>query len=318
MAFSFSFAQTKLQSEVIPRDTSFTSYSAAVKVYKKYPNVNLVSSALPKNIKAVKNIVYVKYGNRSLHLDLFSPKKGSKKFLPAVILIHGGGWRSGDRSMEYPMAEFLASKKYIAAAVEYRLSIEAIYPAAILDLKEAVKWLRKNSSKYGIDSNKIAVYGCSAGGQLAAFLGTTGGLKKFDNSFEKNNYSSKVQAVIDIDGVVDFTTGEENGKDNNPAKPSAGKLWFGASYNENSELWKEASPINYVTKNSPPILFINSSLPRYHAGRDAMIEKLNQYKIYSEVHTIENTPHPFWLFHPWFDKTAGYIVKFLNKIFKEK
>ncbi len=312
------FAQEGQKSNVIPRDTSFTTNNTNAKVILEYPNAKLVSSKLPKSIKAIKNITYVNYSGRKLHLELFVPNKKNKKLLPAVILIHGGGWRSGDRSMEWPMAQHLAARGYVTVTVEYRLSVEALYPAAIYDLKTAIKWLRENSLKYGIDSSKIATYGCSAGGQLAAFLGTTGNIKKFEGSDRNSDHSTNVQAVIDIDGIVDFTTGEENGKDKNPAKPSAGKLWFGATYEGKPELWLEASPINYVSKKSPPILFINSSLPRYHAGRDAMIEKLNHYGIYSEVHTIKDTPHPFWLFHPWFDETLEYIVKFLDNIFKGK
>ena len=64
------------------------------------------------------------------------------------------------------------------------------------------------------------------------------------------------------------------------------------------------------------MLFVNSSLPRYHAGRDKAIEKMKKLGIYSEVHTIPDTPHPFWLFHPWFDEACGYIVTFLDKILK--
>jgi pectinesterase len=125
-----------------------------------------------------------------------------------------------------------------------------------------------------------------------------------------------VQAVVDIDGVLDFTDPAESAKDSIPQKPSAGKSWFGASFKENPALWREASPINYVDKNTPPILFVNSSLPRYHAGRDEAIERLKKLGIYSEVHTIPDTPHPFWLFHPWFDEACGYIVTFLDKILK--
>lgn len=312
------FAQGDQKIRAIPRDISFTIKNTNDRITLSYPNAKLVSSVLPQVDKAIKNITYVNYGNRILHLDLFVAKKKSKELLPAVILIHGGGWRSGDRSMEWPMAEHLAARGYVTVTVEYRLSVEALYPAAIYDLKTAVKWIRENSLKYGIDSSKIAAYGCSSGGQLAAFLGTTGDMKKFEANEQYSTHLSNVQAVIDIDGIVDFTTGEENGKDNDPSKPSAGKLWFGASYKEKPELWEEASPINYVSKKSPPILFINSSLPRYHAGRDDMIAKLNHYNIYSEVHTIKDTPHTFWLFHPWFDETLEYIVKFLDKIFKWK
>ena len=301
----------------IPRDTSFSLGSTMAKVYKQFPTAKLVESKLPDGVEEQRNIVYTAYGDRDLHLDIFTPKQKGKLY-PGVILIHGGGWRSGYRQMEIPMAQFLAAKGYVTATVEYRLSIEALYPAAVNDLKIAVRWMRANAVKYNIDTNKIAVYGCSAGGQLAALVGTTNGIMHFENYSIYFKHSSNVQAVVDVDGVVDMTDPNESGKDTIPGKPSAGMLWFGATYNERRDLWTEASPINYVNEKTPPILFVNSSIPRYHAGRDEMIRKLNSYNVYSEVHTIPNTPHPFWLFHPWFDQAAHLIWKFLDRVFKGK
>lgn len=303
------------------RDTSFTLFSTTLKVNKKYPLAQIVK---PKHLKGIiqkKDIVYISYGPRKMHLDLFSPVKKNKIY-PAVILIHGGGWRSGNKKMEVPMAQFLASHGFIAVTVEYRLSPEALYPAALVDISSAIKWLRANSHKYKVDTNKIALYGVSAGGQLAALIGTlnenpvsSNHNLSFPTGFASNNHSSKVQAIIDIDGVLDMTDPNESGKDSIASKPSSGKSWFGYSYKERPDLWKEASALNYVNVNSAPICFINSSNPRFHAGRDEMITKLNNLGISSEVHTISDTPHEFWLFHPWFEITSAYILKFLNTLF---
>ena len=300
----------------IPRDTSFTINNTATKVLKQYPQARVVVPKLPRGVTAHENVVYASDGNRTLHLDLFVPLTRSRAGYPGVILIHGGGWRSGYRQMEWPMAQRLAANGYVTATVEYRLSMEALYPVGIHDLKAAIRWMRAHASKYNIDSRKIAVYGCSAGGELAAFLGATGDVEGFEGLLGDLNQSSSVQAVVDIDGVLDFTDPAESAKDTVPQKPSAGKSWFGASFKENPALWREASPINYVDKNTPPILFVNSSLPRYHAGRDEAIEKMKKLNIYSEVHTIPDTPHPFWLFHPWFDEAYGYIVRFLDETLK--
>jgi acetyl esterase/lipase len=310
-------AQHKNPTREIPRDTSFTLNNTAPKVIKEYPFATVVSTQLPRGIVAHENVVYVKDGDRELHLDLFAPVKKIEGGYPAVLLIHGGGWRSGNRQMEWPMAQHLAATGYVTATVEYRLSIEALYPTGIYDLKASVRWIRANAQKYNVDPKRIAVYGCSAGGTLAAFLGTTGELKKFEGSLENKGHSTRVQAIVDVDGVLDFTDPAESAKDTIPQKPSAGKSWFGASFKENPGLWREASPINYVDEKTAPILFVNSSLPRFHAGRDEAIRKLNKLGIYSEVHTISNTPHPFWLFHPWFDEAFRYIADFLGKTLKE-
>jgi acetyl esterase/lipase len=303
----------------IPRDTSFTPFSAWKGIQKNFPDAVLVKPELPVGLNALKDVVYATlpntvYGNRALHLDLFQPKRAGR--YPALILLHGGGWRSGNKSMEVPMAQQIASRGYVTACVEYRLSPEALYPAAVYDIKAAIRFLRINAKKFNIDPNRIAVSGTSAGGQLAALIGATGAVKKFEGDEGNNSVSSKVQAVIDIDGILDFTDPNESAKDTNPAKPSAGAYWFGKTLKEAPEKWIEASALTYVGKNTPPILFINSALPRFHAGRDSVITILNRYKIYSEVHTIDKTPHPFWLFNPWFRPTVDYMVAFLDKIFK--
>ena len=280
-----------------------------VKVYKDYPEAKLVVPEMTKGVVERNNLIYASYGKRNMHIDLYLPSQRSKsagrKLKPVVILIHGGGWRSGFREMEKPMALYLASKGYIAAAVEYRLSGEAKYPAAVNDIQEAIKWIKTNGNKYGIDWKRIALYGTSSGGQIAALVGT-------------NKFPDKVQAVIDIDGVLDMTDPNESGKDRDPANPSSGKRWFGYTYNEKPELWREASAINYINQYSATYCFINSSLLRFHAGRDSVIKMLNKFNIYSEVHTISKTPHTFWLFHPWVDEAREYITAFLDRTFNDR
>ena len=304
----------------VPYDTSFTPYQAWIKIRKDFPQATIAEPTLPEGVVATRNVVYASlsdtpFGKRKLHLDIFRPATTGK--YPALLLIHGGGWRSGNRTMENPLAQSIAARGYVTATVEYRLSPEALYPAAISDIRAAIRFLRSQAGRYNIDADKMAISGTSAGGQLAALIGMTPDVAKFDGTAVTNQVSVKLQAIIDIDGVLDFRDPNESGKDNDPAKPSAGAYWFGATYQKAPDKWIEASPICYAGKDTPPILFINSALPRFHAGRDSVITILNQYGIYSEVHTIENTPHPFWLFHPWFKTTVGYMVVFLDKILKK-
>jgi pectinesterase len=304
----------------IPRDSSFTPYLAWLKLARDFPQAKIVEDKLPAGLNVNFGVTYKTlpvspYGKRELHLDIFHPKKAGQ--YPVLLLIHGGGWRSGNKTMENQMAQQIATHGYFTATVEYRLSPEAIYPAAVQDIKAAIRFLRSNSKKFGIDPNRFAISGTSAGGQLAALVGMTGEEKKFDGEETNPKVSAKIQAIIDIDGVLDFSDPNESAKDDDPLKPSAGAYWFGATLKQAPEKWTEASPIIHAGKNSPPILFINSVLPRFHAGRDSVINILNQYGIYSEVHTIEMTPHPFWLFHPWFEPTIGYMMAFLDRIFKK-
>ena len=250
-------------------------------------------------------------------MDIFIPNKDEKTERPAVLMIHGGGWRSGNKSHLVPLAQKLAVDGYVTATVESRLSAEALYPAGIYDLKEAIRFLKQNHLLYGIDTTRIAVLGCSSGATLASLLGTTAGMSKFDDPGTVfPGYSAQVQAIVNMDGIVDFTDPNESGKDNNPARPSAGAMWFGGTYQEVPQKWREASAINYVGKDTPPTLYVNSSLERFHAGRDSFLKVVKNNHIYYEVHTIPNTPHPYWLFYPWFDEAHGYVLDFLNKVFK--
>jgi pectinesterase len=171
--------------------------------------------------------------------------------------------------------------------------------------------MRAHADEYSADTSKIAMLGVSAGGQLAALTGTTNGVKKLEGNGGNEKESSRVQAIIDIDGILAFKHPES-------AEGAVAAAWLGGTYEEKPEVWKEASALTHIDKNTPPFLFINSSLPRFHAGRDDVIKKLDNLKIYSEVHTIEDTPHPFWLFHPWFEPTVNFTVSFLDRIFKTK
>ncbi|MGQ9649828.1 MAG: alpha/beta hydrolase fold domain-containing protein [Phycisphaerae bacterium] len=125
---------------------------------------------LPENIEVTNNVEYGRVGERLLQLDLYQAK-GIRKPVPAVILIHGGGWKSGNRQIYRYYCIKLAEKGYVTATISYRLSKEAPYPAAVEDAKCAVRWLRANAGKHHVDPNEIAVLGGSAGGHLAMMVG---------------------------------------------------------------------------------------------------------------------------------------------------
>lgn len=295
-----------------PQDTSFSVASAYRKIKKDFPQASPVKIFKNTGIQEERNVVYCFTGKRNLHTDLFYPKKTSKK-TPAVILIHGGGWASGNKSHLVPLAQKLAENGFLSATVEYRLSPEAKYPAGVNDLKTAVKWLKFNAEKYNIDTSRVASLGTSSGATLATLIGTTAGNPRFQPTEDYPGISDKIQAIINIDGIVDFTDPAESGKDDDPQKPSAGARWFGSTFKQNPDVWIEASPINYVDENTPPTLFINSALTRFHAGRDQYLEILKQNNTKHKITTIPKTPHPFWLFHPWFEQTYLEIISFLHQ-----
>jgi acetyl esterase/lipase len=300
--------------QLAPKDTSFTPYSAYVKSKKTYPFISIALPVMPADV-VMETATFCAVGERTLKLDVYHPLKTTQRALPAVLLVFGGGWRSGERAHNDALAKGLAAKGFIAVSADYRLSTEALYPAPVHDLKAAVRWMRANAKKYGIDKDKIAVMGCSAGGQLAMLLGTTNNDPKFEGSLCHRKQSSTVQAVVDVDGVLAFIH-PESGEGNETKGPSAATLWFGGTKEQKTDLWNEASPLNHVGKTTPPVLFINSSVARMHAGRDDMRKRMDALHIYSEVQSFPDAPHPFWLFNPWYQPTVGFAANFLNKVFK--
>jgi len=300
-----------------PPDTSFTVYSAYTKAKKTNPAISIARPPVPTSIKVQLNQPYCTRGPRTLHADVCYPTKKRRGGYPAVLFIHGGGWSSGDRRQHLPMAQQLAARGYVTVLAEYRLSTEARYPAAVLDLKAALRWLRASAATYHLDTARVAVWGFSAGGQLAALVGTTSS----DATFEDRTatcyptHSSAVQAIVDVDGTLAFTH-PESGEGDDSKRLSAATLWLGAPRSAQPALWQQAGALSHVSARTPPTLFINSSVARMHAGRDDMTRQLAAYGIYTETHTFADAPHPFPLFNPWFQPTLDYTAAFLEKVFK--
>jgi pectinesterase len=297
-------------------DTSFSFYSAYKSVKKSNPEAGMHQLNLGDSVNAVNDIIYDTPNGHQLKLDVFSPKyyKGG---LPAILMIFGGGWRSGNRGMHVPMAQSLAARGYIVITADYRLSTGALYPAAVNDLKTAVKWMRANAKTYRINPNKIAVWGFSAGGQLATLVGTTGDSALFPGNGSYQKYSDRVQAIVDVDGTLAFIH-PESGEGEDSKKISAATYWFGYTKTQRPDLWNQAGALNHTDKNTPPTLFLNSGVDRMHAGRNDYNRKLDSLNIYHEVHAFAGAPHPFILFDPWFTPSLNYTVAFLDKMFKGK
>ncbi|MFM1779911.1 MAG: hypothetical protein RJB49_204, partial [Bacteroidota bacterium] len=168
-------------------DTSFTNYSALRMVSKQDPTIRLAEYQSSKS--KVQSSVYKVIGARKLMVDEYSI---SSRKLPTLVFFHGGGWRTGHRSQHIPLAKALADRGYRVFLVEYRLSTEALYPAAMLDAQAALQWVAKRKNV-----GEIYVGGYSAGGQMAALLGSV----QDENTYGKG---IKLAGVIDVDGILAF------------------------------------------------------------------------------------------------------------------
>lgn len=297
-------------------NNTYTPETTYQKLVGDYPFISIPSTLPTTGVTEIKNLTYVRYGRRALQLDLYLPRLKKAVPRPAVVFVHGGGWRAGYRTNFTPFAIAMAERGYVAATISYRLSSEAQYPAAIHDVKAAVRWLRTKAGKYGLDPTRIAVAGGSAGGQIASLVGVTNGLAKFDPQARQSKVSSEVQAIVDIDGLINFTAPEALVYENDPRKnPSAAGAWFGGSYEQRPELWREASPLFYVNDKTPPILFLISAQLRFTIGYQEMMAQMHQLGRVAERVQIPDTPHSFWLFDPWLQPSVDAVDQFLQKIF---
>lgn len=288
------------------KDGSFNLEDAWKKDVKNFPQIKPIEIQSSQSVDESKGLVYKKLGGRELKLDVFSPIQ-AESLRPGIIMVHGGGWKSGDKELQIPMAIALAERGYVTAVVEYRLSPEAQYPAAIHDVKEAIRWLKVHANEFGIDSSHMAISGSSAGGQIAALVGMTT-TPEYDGNSELKA-SAEVQAIVAMDGVLAFHHPES-------AEGQVASEWFGGTYEQKPEVWDAASPLYLTSPVFKPILFIQSQYTRFHAGRDELILKLKERGVYYEVQTFPETPHPFWLYDPWFEQTVNSIDNFLDKTIK--
>ena len=297
----------------MPAPTPYTAETTYAKLIDKYPFIRIAGSELPPSVRAVRDITYLRRGEHALQLDLYLPAQKAAVPAAAIVFVHGGGWQTGNRMEFVPMAIRMAERGFATATVSYRLSPEARYPAAIHDVKSALRWVRAHAGEYGIDPARIAVAGGSAGGQIASLVGVTNGIGKFDPDGGTGAVSSAAQAIVNIDGLSDFTSPAARENEDNPAKrPTAAGAWLGGSYAEAAETWHEASPTFHVTTTTPPILFIGSAQARFAVGREAMIEKMKAQGVAAQTVLLPDTPHSFWLFDPWLAPTVEATVAFLR------
>jgi acetyl esterase/lipase len=181
-----------------------------------------------------------------LHLDLARPR-GVVFPRPAVAFIHGGGWKSADRTNGRPLILLLALHGFVAVSIDYRLSDEAGFPAQLEDAKCAVRFLRAHAGDYGIDPERIGSAGGSAGGHLAALVGLVPGEAGFEGKGGWENESSRVVAVADLYGISDVAAIVEE----NLASDCALQLMRGTPAAQ-PELYRQASPLAWVKPGAPP------------------------------------------------------------------
>ncbi len=263
----------------------------------------------PPDIAEFKDIVYKEVDGRALKLDIYE-RKDLDRAAPLLIFIHGGGWKSGKKEDYRVYTLAFAQRGYVTASISYRLSGVAKYPAAIEDVKCAVRWLRAHAEDYGFAPDKIALIGGSAGGHLSLLAGYAD-----EDAFSAPcdaDASSRVQAVVDLYGPVDLTTEYARGHDLTTS-------FFGVSYEEAPELYRQASPLSWITPDDPPTLIFQGTIDDLVpvSQSDTLHAALDRAGLFNEYHRLKGWPHTMDLSKKVNEYCRFYMERFFRRVFEE-
>lgn len=265
----------------------------------------------PPNANVTREITYCKVGSRDLRMDAYLPKNRGTNKSPALIYIHGGAWITGDKDegpIEQDLGELL-NRGYAVFSINYRLGPLNQFPAQIEDCKCAVRSLRANAARYGVDAKRIGVWGSSAGAHLAALLGTTSGIGRLEGYGGYPEESSTVQAVATYFAPADLTTSDWGFID---------KLGFLAVFGT-SKNWMRASPVAYINKGDAPFFVIGGDRDDRVDVRQAQLlhTKLQAASVSSELLVIKNCDHEFnpkgGALNPSRGEVTNRLIEFFDK-----
>jgi acetyl esterase/lipase len=245
---------------------------------------------VPDNVLWQSGIEYSNPDDQHLQLNLARPKTGDGPF-PAVLCIHGGGFRAGTRDGYDGLCMQLAKRGYVAATMTYRLSPKFKFPAAVHDTKAAVRWLRANAATYKIDPHRIGVTGGSAGGHLAQFLAVTAHVPEFEGTGGNPEQSSSVACVVNLFGPSDFTKSYGKSVDAAVVLP----MWLGGNLDTARPRHVRSSPLYWVTPDAAPTLCIHGTEDKYVAYEQAvwLVDRLQAAGVEAELLTLKGAGHGF-------------------------
>ena len=210
---------------------------------------------------------------RDLRLDLYLPRADHPA--PLLVWIHGGAWMHGDKSD--PPVLPMVDEGWALASIQYHFSHEALFPAQIHQCKAAIRWLRAQATRFGFNAERIGVLGASAGGHLAALLGTSNGQAALEGDLgEHRDQSSAVQAVVDLFGPTDFARLSDHPSDLDHAAPDSPEgLLLGGAVADHPDRVAMANPITWISDDTCPFLILH--------GRADMIIPWQQSRLLADA-----------------------------------
>jgi acetyl esterase/lipase len=261
---------------------------------------------VPEGVKFERGIEFSNAADQHLQLNLAQPS--GKGPFPAVVCIHGGGFRAGKRESCDALCLTLAQRGYVAMTITYRLAPAFPFPAAVQDCKTAVRWLRANAAKYNVDPSRIGVTGGSAGGHLAQFLGVTSGVREFEGEGNSGE-SSDVKCAVNYFGPSDLTKSYGKSVDAAEVLP----LFFGGNLEQKRREHITGSPLYWVTPHAAPTLCIHGTEDKYVAFEQAewLVDKLKASAVEAELLKLEGAGHGFKGADA--EKAQGALLEFFDK-----
>lgn len=230
--------------------------------------------------------------------------------LPLLIWVGGGAWKGSTPFRAIPMLSYFARRGYVVASVDYTVSGEDIFPAQIRDVKAAIRFLRAHAAQYGIDPNRVALIGDSAGGHLVSLAALSTGVEEFKTD-DWAGLSDEVQAVVDLYGPSVFPVSDEQ-EITGECWQSPDSLLLGGHCSARPELAKLASPITHVKKDAPPFMILHGTNDTMVGIRhsEALYHALCEAGAKAEFYRIEGAGHATPEFAQ--DETLQMILNFLN------
>ena len=261
------------------------------------PKTNEIEFSSNPQVEVRGDISFLK-PDRNEKLDLYLPKnRNAGEKSPAVLLIHGGGWKEGDKRQprEIEFGTTLAENGYVAASINYALRTAGKFPLNLQDCKNGVRYLRAHADELGIDPDRISVMGGSAGGHLALLVAYTADQSNLAPSQPHPGVSDKVSCVVDFYGISNFATRKETDPNGKPLKTEPLDSTTQSIFGSTPEDWKKASPVTYVKRDVPPTLIL-------HGKKDTTVDfdqsqeladALKKAGATYEIIWLPNAPHSF-------------------------
>lgn len=293
-----------------------------------------ILSVMPERAKInyIPDVVYSQvpthgYQNTALKMDILQPEKDIQK-LPAIVYVPGGGFINANRALGLQERLHFAEHGYVVASITYRVAPTAQFPAALEDVKAAIRYLRANADKFGIDKNRIGIIGGSAGGYLSSFAAVTNDTREFDKG-DNLNQDSSVKCAVNLYGIADLTSiGMDYSPEVQELHKSAGAteaLWVNGSpvftgkdggILADAKAAAKASPITYVDKNSAPLLLMHGTADDVVSPgqTDLLFQAYKRQGLEAERYIVPAAKHGgmFWVQQPVLDVITAFFDKYLK------